>query len=311
MLKIDLSTCLGVLNILSLACLLLYKLVGHQKADHVVHHAYTQSVARREIPFVGSREPRGISPVRVIRQHRRIEIALCMKSLCIRRKSVRSLRIRNSRRAVHRRETSAARVKPPVPSCWNVFLRGDFDNAAQLPPVFGWKTRCQHAQGLDFARIKRRRKRRRAILRQRQAVHHKLHVVLRAARMKHAIGFEYPSRLFGHQVQQFAPRLRRVTFLDRLPPDRVERANGIGIHERRRIFHLHLRRHWRNAQCHCHTHRYLRANFNQIAPRRKTSRLQTQAVNSKRKILRNVAPLRPRNKRSPNSAGLADQLTAG
>jgi len=39
---------------------------------------------------------------------------------------------------------------PPVPSCWNVFLRGDFDNAAQLPTVFGWKTRCQHAQGLDF-----------------------------------------------------------------------------------------------------------------------------------------------------------------
>src|SRR6266481_7210822 len=117
MLKIDLSTCLGVLNILSLACLLLYKLVGHKKADDSMHHAYTQTIARRKIPFVGRGESRGIPPICVICQNRRIEIAVRVEFFATGRKPVRFLRVRNSRRAVHSGETSPARVKPPVPSC--------------------------------------------------------------------------------------------------------------------------------------------------------------------------------------------------
>src|SRR6266481_9912622 len=119
MLKMDLSACLGILNVLPLARFLLHKFVRHKKADDIVRHAYAQAVAGRKISFVGSGESRRISPVRVIRQHRRIEIPLGVKPIATGRKSVRSLRVRNSRSAVYRGETSAARAKPPVPSCWN------------------------------------------------------------------------------------------------------------------------------------------------------------------------------------------------
>ena len=39
--------------------------------------------------------------------------------------------------------------------------------------------------------------------------------------------------------------------------------------------------------------------------------MQTEPINSKEKILRNVAPLRTGNKRAPDSVGLADQLARG
>ena len=195
-----------------------------------------------------------------------------------------------------------------MPSRRDIFLGSDFDDASQFPPIFRWKTCRQHAQGLNIARIQGGRKRRRAILRQWQSVHHELHVVFRTARVKHAIGFIQPTRLFGYQVQQFAPRLRRVMFLDRLPADGVQRSRRIGVHQGRRIVHLHLCCHRRNAQRDGHTHRHLGAYFDQIAPRRESFRLQTQPVNSKRKILRNVAPLRPRHKCPPKPIGFADEL---
>ena len=195
-----------------------------------------------------------------------------------------------------------------MPSRQYIFFGRDFDDAAQFPPIFPRKTCRQHAQGLNLARIKRRRKRRRTILSQRQPVHHELRIVFRTTRVKHAVGFIHPSRLFGHQVQQFAPRLRCVMFLDRLPPDGIQRSRCIGIHQRRRIIHLHLRRHRRNPQRHGHAHRHLGANFNQITPRRESFRLQTQPVNSKRKILRNIASFGPRHKSPPEPIGFADQL---
>src|SRR5712692_1469891 len=65
---------------------------------------------------------------------------------------------------------------------------------------------------------------------------------------------------------------RELLDLDRLPPHRVQRSRRIRIHERRRIIHLHLCRHRRNAQRHSHAHRQLGANFDQIAPRRESFR---------------------------------------
>jgi len=73
MLKIDLSTCLGVLNILSLACLLLYKLVGTESGSRCASRLHAiGSLAEKSVRKEAER-PRGISPVRVIRQHRRSE----------------------------------------------------------------------------------------------------------------------------------------------------------------------------------------------------------------------------------------------
>src|SRR5437879_11448134 len=74
MLEVDLSVRLDVLDILPLAGLLLHQLVGYEEADDIVHQAHAQPVAGRKIPFVGSREAGGISSVREIPQHRRIQI---------------------------------------------------------------------------------------------------------------------------------------------------------------------------------------------------------------------------------------------
>src|SRR6266576_6399930 len=100
MLEVDLSVRLDVLDILPLAGLLLHQLVGYEAADDIVHQAHAQPVAGRKIPFVGSREAGGISSVREIPQHRRIQITVSVKCLAIHRKLLWSPCIENSRRAV-------------------------------------------------------------------------------------------------------------------------------------------------------------------------------------------------------------------
>src|SRR5258707_372633 len=116
MLEINLSARLSVPDILPLPYSLLHELVWHEEADDVVPHAHTQPVARRKIPFVGSGEPRRVSAVGVIRQYRRIQIAVCVKPFATQGESICFACIGNSCRAVHCGKTSAARVQPPVPS---------------------------------------------------------------------------------------------------------------------------------------------------------------------------------------------------
>ena len=146
MLEENLPARFQIPDVLPLAGLLLDEFVGHEKADRIVRHAHPQAIARRKIPFIGTRESRGISPIRIICQHRRIEIALGVKSLSTRRKPVRPLRVGNSRRAVRRGKTSATGVEPSVPSCRDIFLRRDLDDAAEFPSVFGGKTCGHHTQ---------------------------------------------------------------------------------------------------------------------------------------------------------------------
>ena len=100
MLEVDLSVRLDVLDILPLAGLLLHQFVWHEEADDIAHQAHAQPVAGRKIPFVGSREAGGISSVREIPQHRRIQITVSVKCLATHRKPLCSPCIENSRRAV-------------------------------------------------------------------------------------------------------------------------------------------------------------------------------------------------------------------
>src|SRR5438445_11447711 len=88
----NLPTRLQVPDVLPLAGSLLHEFVWHEKADRIVRHAHPQAIASRKIPFIGTRESRGISPVRVICEHRRIEVALGVNSLSTRGKPVRPLR---------------------------------------------------------------------------------------------------------------------------------------------------------------------------------------------------------------------------
>ncbi len=129
--------------------------------------------------------------------------------------------------------------------------------------------------------------------------------------MQHAVGFVHPTRLLGHQVKQVTPRLCRRLLSDRLPTNRIESSCGIGIDQRRRIVHLHLCCYRRDAQRHYHVHGNLGADFHQVAPGSKSFGMQTQTVNSKGKILRNVLPVRPGHKRPPYTVGLTHQFSGG
>src|SRR5258708_8801357 len=135
MLKENLSARFRVLDILLLPGLLLHEFAWHQKAHDVVHYAHAQPVARGKVPFIRSRESRGISPVGIVCEHRRIEITIRMEPLAACRKPLCFPRIRNSRRAIHGGETSTARIDPPVPSSWCIFFVRDFHYATPPPPT--------------------------------------------------------------------------------------------------------------------------------------------------------------------------------
>ncbi len=127
--------------------------------------------------------------------------------------------------------------------------------------------------------------------------------------MQHTVCFVHPARLLRHQIQQITSRLCRRLLSDRLAANRIESSCGIGIDQRRRIIHLHLRCYWRDSQRHHYMHGNLGADLHQVTPGSKSFGMQTQTVNSKGKILRNVVPVRPGDKRPTDTIGLAHQFT--
>src|SRR5258708_13153044 len=106
MLKENLSARFRVLDILLLPGLLLHEFAWHQKAHDVVHYAHAQPVARGKVPFIRSRESRGISPVGIVCEHRRIEITIRMEPLAASRKPLRFPPIANSPPPLHATQTS-------------------------------------------------------------------------------------------------------------------------------------------------------------------------------------------------------------
>src|SRR5215472_8382240 len=91
MLKIDLAAGFHVGDVLALPSRLLHKFVRDEKTHGVVGHGDSQAVATREITFVGTREACGVSPVGKVLQDGRIEIAVGMKSVGARRKTIHAL----------------------------------------------------------------------------------------------------------------------------------------------------------------------------------------------------------------------------
>ncbi len=108
-----------------------------------------------------------------------------------------------------RRKTAALGVKFSVQTTGGILRRGDLHYASKFPAVLSWKTGGHHAHGIHVARFKWRRERRRAILRQRQTIHDELHIVFRAARVQHSVGFIQPPGLRVHHAKNATARLGR------------------------------------------------------------------------------------------------------
>ncbi len=90
---------------------------------------------------------------------------------------------------VKRFKTPAARFQSTVPPRGRVFFGHQLDHSAKLASVFRGIARSHHPNGFHVTGVHRWSKSRRAILRQRNAVNHVLHLIFRAARVQRPIRF--------------------------------------------------------------------------------------------------------------------------
>src|SRR5215469_17722276 len=132
------------------------------------------------------------------------------------------MRIKNAPGTVRGPKASTHYIELPMQSHGQILFRRDFNYSAQLPTVLRWITRSQHARGLYSVHIERRRKSRRAILRDGQSVNYILHVVFRASRMEYAVGFIRPSRKIVHLIRKTSARLHGTSFAQCLAADRID-----------------------------------------------------------------------------------------
>jgi hypothetical protein len=137
-----------------------------------------------------------------------------------------------------------------------------FDDAAELSTVLCRVAAGQNAHGMHVVGIELWRKGRRAIVRDRQAVDHVLHLVLRAARVQNAVGFEQPPRFGVYDVGHGASRQRGDALLQGLGADAVDRARLVPIEQRVVGPHgdLRLNRRWRERDADLARHRRIDLN---------------------------------------------------
>src|SRR5215471_7426865 len=194
--------------------------------------------------------------------------------------------------AAYGSKAAASQLEPPVPPGGRIFLRGKFDDAAELAAVFGRVTGRENPQGFDIARVERRSERRRAVLRQRHSVDNILHLVFRTARVQSAVRFVKPARLVVDGVGKRATGLGRSVFAQGFAAERVN-GRGLGrVEERRGVVDFNARAYGRDAQGHRDARRYFAANLDQIGPRRKALGGNGKAINAERKLGSDVSAFR-------------------
>src|SRR6266478_5512561 len=103
-----------------------------------------------------------------------------MESVATDRKSICLIRVKECGMGRAGRETAAIGVKFSVQTKWGILRGRYFNHATEFPAVFGWKIRGHYAHGLHISGLERRRKCRRAILRQGQTIHDELDIILGA-----------------------------------------------------------------------------------------------------------------------------------
>src|SRR5713226_209416 len=130
-----------------------------------MRHGNSQVVSTGKIPLIRAGKARGISPVGEVLQHGWIEIAVAVKSIHARRKSVLASKEGDACRSVRGRKASTTRIKLSVKPGGNIFLRGELHDAAELSAIFCRIIRSNHAQRFDLVRVERRCKGRRTVLR--------------------------------------------------------------------------------------------------------------------------------------------------
>ena len=119
-----------------------------------------------------------------------------------------------------------------MPSGARVFRRGHLDDAAQFAPVLGRVAGGAHVHRLNLIHVESRRVGGRAVVHHGKAVHHVLRVVLRAARVQHAVGLQQPTRLHLDQIEHCTPWHGGASVAQRFFPHVIRGRSAMRIEER-------------------------------------------------------------------------------
>ena len=164
-------------------------------------------------------------------------------------------------------------------------MRVHFHHAAHLAPILRRNARGINAHRFHIVRIDFRAEARRAVVRQRNAVHHKLCLIFRAARMQHRVAFIEPARLRIHQILHRSPRQRTHTMLNRVRPDLIDLSRLVRIHQRLIRRHIHRLLHLRQLQLQRDVLRELGLDLHGLRRRRKAELRHRYFILSKRQPL--------------------------
>lgn len=151
----------------------------------------------------------------------------------------------------------------------------------------------------------------RPVVLHREAVHHVLRVVLRPARVQHAVGLQQPARLLRHQRDHVAARKTGFALPDLSRAHVIGPGGAVGIDQRVRLGHLQLGRDRLDPERHRSDLRQLRPDLDQLGGRHKAAPCHQQPVNPERQVLEGVPPVRPQIDALLGVGRLAHQVGAG
>ena len=214
-----------------------------------------------------------------------------MKSIPAERKSIAAAGIKQRGMCGTGGEAAALRVKFSVPAVRSILRRCNLHDPAQFSAVFRGEARRHNPHGFHVTGFERRSESRRAILREWQAIHNKLYVVFRAARVQDSIGLRQPSGLRIHHSKDSPSRLGRHLFVDRLRADRIDSFCPGWVHQCHRIADFDLRFHGFNPERHGEMLRHHGPDLNQLSRRRKSLEHKTYPIHTKSKVPCDVAAI--------------------
>ena len=166
-----------------------------------------------------------------------------------------------------------------------------FHYAAEPPSILRRNSCGIDAHGLHILRPNLRPKTGRPVIRQRNSIHHKLRLVLRATRVQYGVPFIQPSRLRIHQILQRAPRRRPFALLNFFISDPSNRSHAMRIDQRIALLHGDHCADKRDCQSHPVFRRNRRPNVHSLGKRCKALPLHLHAIKPKRQKSRCQRPL--------------------
>ena len=146
------------------------------------------------------REARVRSGVRIILLNGRIQVAVGARDIGAETQSVASPSVLSQQVAGRRAEACNGSDRFTVKAGLRVSHRDHLNNAAKLSPILGRVARGKNTHGLHIVGFQFRRKRRRTVFGEGNAVDKILGLVFRSTGMQNSIRFQQPAGLIVHQV---------------------------------------------------------------------------------------------------------------